>query len=160
MDSERGSIPVFSPSDEVARSICEDYIKARSGQGITPGIAEPGLFFVDGEYKDKKDILVVHKELIDAARDRQRQWFINLVELADDEWNKYHLHRSISDMMRFAANFLGLEREWNVEAKADSIQFCPACKMTIQTGAIICGNCRTVIDKDAYKKAGFQPAGV
>jgi len=159
LDEDRGSVQVPTPSDEVARSICEDYITDIFG--VQKGVAEPGIFFIDGAYvqkdgePDKKTIAQIAKDKIEQARARQRQWFVHLVEIADDEWSKYHTHKSISDLQRFAAKILGLEREWNVDAKVESTGFCPACKMTVQVGAMICGNCRTVIDKEAYQKAGF-----
>lgn len=153
LDEDRGSVQVPTPSNEVARSICEDYISSLFG--VEKNRAEPGIFYVDGEYRDKKTILAVAKNEIEQAKVKQKQWFIHLVEIADDEWGKYHAHKSISDLQRFAARSLGLEREWNVDAKAESTGFCPACKMTVQVGAMICGNCRTIIDKLAYEKAGF-----
>lgn len=157
VDHDRGSLTVPVPSDEVARSICQDYTR---GQLLyVMGESEPGLFFVPGEYTSKKAILEVIKEKLAAAREMQRNWFVKLVKLGDDEWNKYHNHKMISDLQRYAAKTLGLQREWNVEGQAEATSFCPACKMVMPTGALICGSCRTIVNPEAYKKAGLQQVG-
>jgi len=150
LDEDRGSVQVPTTSDEVARSICEDYIDALFG--VQKGISEPGIFWIEGAFRDKKAIQIAAGEKLEQAKIKQRQWFIHLVEIGDDEWSKYRTHKSVSDLQRFAARSLGFDREWNVDAKAESIQFCPACRMTIQSGAMICGNCRTVLDPVAYAK--------
>lgn len=157
LDMDRGSISVPTVSAEVARSICEDY--KISKLGFVAGEAEPGLDYVEGEYKDKKSVLAVAKDKIERMMALQKQWFIQLVEIADDEWSKYHSHKSVSDIQRYAAKFLGLEREWNVEGTAESNTFCPACRSVVMVGAVVCGACRTIIKPEEYKKFGFQTAG-
>lgn len=157
LDMDRGSLTVPTPSEEVARAICQDFISAQLA--YSPGEAEPGLFFVEGSFT-KKEVLDKFKDRISGAKERQRQWYVRLVEVADDEWAKYHSHKSISDLQRFAAVQLGLEREWNVQGTADAHQFCPACKMVMSADAMICGSCRTIVKPEEYKKAGFATAGV
>lgn len=154
LDMDRGSLSVPTTSSDVAKSICEDYKSAKLGYIL--GHSEPGIFHIEGEYKDKKAILAIAKDKIEHARALQRNWYVKLVEIADDEWAKYRSNKSISDTQRFAAKSLGLDREWNVEAKAEANRFCPACRAVIVDGASICGNCRTIIDPEAYAK--FQPA--
>lgn len=157
LDNDRGSITVPTPSSEVARSICDDY--SASQLAYFRGEAEPGVFFIDGEYKDKKSVLAVAKGEIERARMLQKNWFMRLVAIADDEWNKYHSHKTISELQRFAAKSLGLEREWNIEGTVNSLAFCPACKVPVKSDAIVCSSCRTIINVEAYKKAGFQQVG-
>jgi hypothetical protein len=157
LDSDRGSLTVQVPSDEVARSIAEDY--ARAQLAYTQGIAEPGIFWIPGEYTDKKAIVAIAKDKLAQVREMQKNWFMRLVAIADDEWNKYHSHKSISDLQRFAAKSLGLDREWNIQGAVANTKFCPACKTPTNVGAIVCSNCRTIIDHKAYKEAGFVQAG-
>ncbi len=154
MDMDRGSLTVPTVSEEIARSICEDYSRAQLA--YEKGEVEPGLFYIPGEYKDKKAVLAAHKDKIDAARARQKNWFMRLVEIADDEWNKYHSHKMISDVQRYAAEFLGLEREWNVKGQVESLTQCPACKSQITVGALVCSVCRTIVNPEEYKKRGLQ----
>lgn len=156
LDSDRGSLTIPTLSSEVARSIVEDYKGAQLG--YAPGVAEPGIFWVQGEF-DKKTALATHKNKIDHARVLQRQWFVTLVEVADDEWNKYHSHKMISDLQRYASKFLGMEREWNIQATADANTFCPACRAVLDRQALVCGNCRTIIKPEEYKKANLSQVG-
>jgi hypothetical protein len=158
VDMDRGSLTVPTPSDEVARSICDDYSRAQLAYHI--GDSEPGIFWIPGEYKDKKAILTIASDKIAAARILQRNWYMRLVAIADDEWNKYHTHKMISDLQRHAAKTLGLEREWNIQATVASTVFCPACRATMNVGATVCSSCRTIVNPEAYKKAGFAQAGV
>lgn len=157
LDNDRGSITVPTPSDEVARSICQDYSAAQLA--YVRGEAEPGLFFLEGEYKDKKAVLAVAKDRITEARRQQKNWFMRLIAIADDEWSKYHSHKMISELQRFAARSLGLERDWNIEGTVNALAFCPACKVPVKADAIVCASCRTIINPEAYKKSGFTQVG-
>lgn len=157
LDSDRGSLTIPTTSDEIARSICDDYKKAQLAYGAN---TEPGLFWIEGEYKDKKAILAVAADKIADARRKQRNWFTRLVEIADDEWNKYHSHKMVSDLQRYAAKNLGLEREWNIQGTVASTSFCPACRSIVSNEALVCATCRTILKMDEYKKRGIVQAGV
>jgi len=163
LDADRGSLTIPTISEEVARSICQDYITSQLG--YMASIAEPGLFWIIGDYrvylddkitlditKTKKAITAVASHQIQKSREKQKAWFIRLLEIADDEWVKYHSHRSISDLQRYASKYLGLEREWAEIGEAEVPTLCPACKSPIQSDALICGNCRTVVNAEGYKK--------
>lgn len=153
IDGERGSLAVEYASDKIAKSICEDYKKSKLG--YIPNEAEPGVIWIPGEYKDKKTILAVAGKQIEEARQKQTTWFRRLIEIADDEWNKFHMHKSISDEQRYAVDYFQLEREWNVKGKVETTGRCPACTTMISTAAIVCPNCRIVLKPEEYKKRGF-----
>lgn len=137
------------PSYRIAESIVEDYIRACMGVKEN---CRPGLFWVEGDVPLEK----VDKALLKANVDAQTLWYIELVKIADDEWQKYRRHDFISDLQREAARFLNLEREWAISAEklaaAKTDSRCPACMMMVDPEASICHACRTVINPAKYKQ--------
>jgi RNase P subunit RPR2 len=83
----------------------------------------------------------------------QENWFTELIKLADDDWNKTHQHKMITDDQRYACKALGMKRDWMVEIpKEVRLTICPACMKDFPTGAIVCQNCRFIIDVEKYEK--------
>jgi hypothetical protein len=114
------------------------------------------MFWVEGEYTAAQ----VMKQFADKckeAMERQKRYFVQLVKIADDDYSKTKQLKSVSDLQRFASNFLNLEREWNIEAKIDSLERCPACASIIAKGIAICPQCTAILDEK--KAAKFQFAG-
>ena len=152
LDGDRGSLPVRIPAEEVARSIVEDYCKS------TPlyenGISSPGLFWVYGELTPI-EIFKKHVSECKKAVALQREWFIRLVKDADDNWEKFHQLKMISSLHRFAADYLVLERPWNVDAEANKNTKCPACYSVIPAEAALCMYCKAIIDIDRYNAFTF-----
>lgn len=170
LDHERGSAPIHHPGEEVAAALCRDYINGNLR--IVSEEAEPGIFFVTEaltRLKDepesvylsrvKADIKKKYATRIQEALRRQKNWFIQLVEFADDEWNKFHNHKMISDLQRYACDYLGLTREWNVKGESLGNVFCPACQSTISKDAIVCPQCRVVVKPEEYKAKKFETVG-
>jgi hypothetical protein len=148
IDDERGSITVTIPANRVAASIVNDYISA---QLVSSEAARPGVFWVSGEFKMTNP---THMALLEEARVKQKNWFVELVKLADDDWSRYKSHRMISDIQRYACSALDLEREWRFKpAPAESK--CPACKSSVEPDTIVCPSCRCVLDVEGYKKLQF-----
>lgn len=131
------------PSYNVARSIVEDYIRATID---ATDEAYPGLFWVDRAVESP--LKECPKEIAKVIT-AQNLWFKRLVERADDDWKQFHRMRAISDIQRYAATALGLQREW-ITPSAEEIKFCPACKSAVDIDALICKTCRTVLDKERY----------
>ena len=116
IDENRPALVVPEPSDRVCASICRDF--AIGIMGYEPGRAEPGLTWVQGEYGPS----VVEKMMapqMATLRERQNEWFKNLVVIADDDWSKLHMRRAISGLQRVACRCLGLEREWNIDIEIE-----------------------------------------
>lgn len=137
--------------DEMARSIVQDYSTAQVSLG--PG-AEPGLFWVPGRLTEK-EVVYNYPELIEEYSAKQKKWFHNLVALADADWNKNHNMLAVSDLQRSAARALGIKKEW-VEFQQQETVSCPFCTVSVPPFAIVCPNCKNVIDKVRYE----QIAGV
>jgi len=76
--------------------------------------------------------------------------------MADDDWEKSRQHKFISDIQRYAAKSLKLVRPWIISTITDQgLIKCVACQSNIDSKAIICPNCRCIIDMDKYKTLQF-----
>ena len=160
LDSDRGSLRVPAPSFEVARSIVEDY--CTSHLGYDKEDAMPGMFHVDGAYT-VAEVTVKFKDELVLAKKKQDNWFIRLVKIADDEWNRTHRHAAISDMQRVACEAMGFTRDWLMkpnEEETVQAKYCPACSVPITNGPVICPNCKLVLNKTEYEKLKGQFATV
>ena len=157
LDGDRGSMRVPAPSYDVARSIVEDYVT--SHLGYEQHIAMPGMFFVPDAYTVDE----VKKKFADRLKEAKRlqtEWFVRLVKIADDEWNRTHRHGAISDMQRVACKALGFTREWLMVPNPEEIQkpnVCPGCGTVINGNPMICAGCKFVLDRKRYdeNKANF-----
>lgn len=158
-------VPILS--DEVARGLCQDYINANLAVEFTPDpdgtIAVPGIFYVDGAMTPKfvKDN---HKAKVDQAQKNTAAWFLRLVKLADDDWQRYHQHKGITDLQRSACKYLGIPREWNIDIFELKSSLCWSCKTSVNPEAIIC-SCNAILNAAAYEAnkdryVGGQAAGV
>lgn len=146
------TIKVTVLAKDIARSLVNDYI-----QGVVAYKENcyPALFWVRGIYNRDK-VKAELKNQVAEAQANQRNWFEAIVKMADDDWAQWHQHKFITDNQRFAASYLGLDREWLMtpNATANLTQLCPACKSTIHIDAAICANCRAVVD--SKKAAAFK----
>ena len=144
-------IVAFESGEIVARALVEDFVKAQLE--YTPS-AHPGLMWIPGEVDESKVKFKFIEELKD-LKVKQDRWFMKLIEKADDDWNKFRHHRSITDVQRRACEFLKLKREWT--SVEDSTKFidCPACMTRIRETVIICPNCHVVINEQLAAKLHF-----
>ena len=150
VDPDR-SVPVTNPPYKVAKSIVDDYISSSLQADSTAG---PGLFWKVGKYTlemVKKEC----KEELEDARRRQTAWFLNLVKLADDDWEKTRQHKFISDLQRFAARALNLDRPWLIEVSNLTTKRCPACGNNTTESIVVCPTCRCILDKEKYDTLQF-----
>lgn len=154
IDEHRGALKIPIEADEVARSVVEDYVSTHLGYGPE---ACPGLFWVPGSFT-KEQVKAQFKDKIAQAERLQNNWFGELVKIADDSWGVYHKHNAISDLMRVAADRLGLQREWMIKVAGDNVITCPACGKDNLKGTAICMNCRCVLDESKAKSLKFAGA--
>ena len=156
---EGRSIVVKCSPHEIARSIVEDYVTSNLAYSENDNAA-PGIFWKPGFYTKIEVIAKFSKEIKD-IKERQWKWFIKLVRMADDDWEKTRQHKSISDMQRFACKALGQDRPWIIQPteamlmSSNQIIKCPSCMSVLQIGVVVCANCRCIIDMDKYKKLNF-----
>lgn len=163
LDSDRPVLVVPTVPEEVAQSICFDYMKGQ--MALTLGDAEPGLFWIWGDHhmpleewdeKRAAAIIAEHAAEFRAARTKQHNWFKALVALADDAWSKFHQRGMISVPQRIAAARLKLEREWLLEAEVTaSMSECPVCFDKVHPRAILCRTCNAILKPEEYARHQF-----
>ena len=150
LDDKRGTIPIWTPSDEIARSLIYDY---RTACLAIDEDAVPGLFWVDGE-KTLAALGRDHGKELNQYQKFQENWFERLVKLADDDWERLHKHTAISGLQRMAAKSLGLDRPWLIVKPHEQTK-CPACRSIVEREAIVCFACHCVLNVEEYKKLTF-----
>lgn len=128
---------------EVAKSIVEDYCSAKIQ---TTALDRPGLFVIE-KIVEAEDVKTLYPQEFENAYESHKRWCKRLVKMADDLWSEKRSRRHIDGAMIFGAEFLGLDREWMRIKDQDEIKKCFACKVTVDSDAIICHNCKTVLDK-------------
>jgi hypothetical protein len=150
----RPQVEVISNSMEIARSIVDDFISAQLAIDVD-GSAQPGLTWVRGavvpiELKTK------HADVVTRLRASQREWYMRLVQMADDDWEKYKRHTAVSDIQRYAAVDLGYtDKDWLILPEKLMSVKCPACKSSNVPDTIVCPVCRCILDKEKYQKLTF-----
>jgi hypothetical protein len=137
----------------MAKSIVDDYCSGIFG--YIPGISEPGLFWIPGELtvaEAKKQ----HGALFQQAEQRQREWYLRLVQAADSLWSRTNMSPSaISDDMRRAARELKLDtKEWLTNFQAVELTKCVACGSARNPAFPVCPTCKHV-DKAKAKELGL-----
>jgi hypothetical protein len=152
LDETRGALPVVILAEDVAKSIVNDFVG--SFQGIGPN-TKPGMFYVSGKYT-KEEIKKQFPDKVKLAATQQRVWGMELVRLADDDWQKYHRLKSINELPRYFAELFGLKRDWlalvpEEEVKEELIR-CKFCAETIPAVAIVCPNCKNILDSKKYEE--------
>jgi len=147
-------IPVSSFN--VAESIVRDFCNSQLGCDNSKRV--PGIFFILGE-KDSKTIVKDHKKELDVARDKQKEWYLALVKIADTLWARTQGNPlAITNTARQAAINLGLDKPWMQDFKTMQMENCPACGTLRQNLFPVCANCKTVLDMERYKKLGLAVA--
>jgi len=151
-----GEQPPFNmtiPGEQLANSIVNDYISSQMGYDEN---SHPAVFWVLGEFTDPKEILTRFKNEIAKAKKKQNNWFHSLVKAADDIWQRYRQHKMITDTQRFAARAMGAtNKEWYSSPEPVALITCPACKTLVEGNAIVCKNCKVVLNAEEAKKLGL-----
>jgi len=157
LDEYRPVLIVPTPPEDVAEAICFDYKKGQLELSI--GVAEPGLFWVPGDYskKEKHDELqAIYAEDFRHAGKLQVEWFKALVTKADDAWGKFHQRAMIPQITKIAASRLKLERDWLLDAEVKAaMSECPVCFSKVHPQAIICRGCQNILKPAEYAKYQF-----
>jgi hypothetical protein len=155
LDESRGTLRVPDPSDQVARSICEDYIESQLG---VDEFARPALFWLPDDLTVGK-IILDYKDDIAKRLELQRKWFLNVSMLADNDWQRYHQHNVISSFQRKCADIIGWnprEHEWMSPMTTMESSSCPACGTSVVKDVIICPTCKCVLNETLAKEKGLK----
>jgi len=161
IDKDRGSMRVLDPSYEVARSIIEDYCNAQLEAGVG---CHPGIMWKLGEWTPEQVKVHFAEELAELRR-IQNNWFMAIVKLGDDDWEKTRQHHAISDTQRIAAKKLdptnSRQRPWIMINPSDVVPgkidmtICAACGSDIPTSVVLCRYCGYVLDPERHKEMQF-----
>jgi len=156
-------IPVASIS--VANSVVNDYINGMLA--YNPGMACPGLFYVPGaKWNEKQEVDLAatlawiqkeHTNQLEKAFNMQKQWYYDLVKMADILWARTNGNPiAVDDNMRLAAQELGIkDKPWMQDFNTVDMTACPACGALRNPAFPICGQCRTIVDKKKFDELGL-----
>lgn len=155
IDENQPLLEIPQGSIIVAGSIVNDYVNGLAMINETMG---PGLFFIPGDI-DLIKLRVSYKDRLDAALIKQRNWFMQLIKIADGLWARTGGNPIvIDDDMRMAANELNLtDKEWLKDSQTVGLIRCVACGGMRNPLYPICSNCKMVIDVAAFNKLGIRP---
>lgn len=148
---EKRNFPVEVEAIKIAQSIVNDIVNSHLESDDE---SHAGLLAIDGEINGQI-LKTKYKDHLQELKNCQTRWFRKLVVMADNDWEKYHTHVSISDLQRKAVSMLNLERPYMDVIKSDVPKLCPVCQDLIPVNAIVCKSCKAVLDVDKYKEFQF-----
>lgn len=159
MFDQEPSLEIVNSSIQVANSIVVDYCNGILGCNM--GDSMPGLFYLLGEHtaKDVKTKPEFLGQLV-AAKAKQDKWMATLVKMADVLWARHQGNPLvISDDMKMAAELLNMkDKPWMKDFTMMKMTNCPACGSMVNPSFPICGNCKTIINQEEYKKMNLKQA--
>lgn len=140
---------VHVASAQIANSVVEMHI--RSQLGYKPEFAYPALFAIPNREVTAAEVFKDYLNQVKKAQEAQKQWFIELVRMADDDWTLAHRHQMVSDIQRTAARELGLRREWLDAVPGIDVAACNFCGSgLLNPDAPICPTCRNIHNPEKY----------
>lgn len=139
---------------QIASSIVNDYTAGLVG--VRAGIAQPGLFYVEGR-KAPEQIIKDHKPELERAKRLQDAWYSNLVTAADSLWARSNGNPlAIPTDSRIAAEALGLKNKpWMQDFNTLQMVACVNCGNLRNPAYPSCPSCRVVVDPALFKKLGL-----
>ncbi len=156
IDDKQPLLEIPVSSYNVADSIVKDFCIAQLGCNMND--KKPGLFFVIGEF-DQKTLIAKHSAELKLAEERQHNWFLALVKVADILWSRTSGNPlAISNDARHAAKVLRLDKPWMQDFKTMQMINCPACGSLRANQFPVCANCKTILDAEKYKALGLKQA--
>jgi len=137
-------------ADSVVRDYCNGILACNMGDSM------PGLFWLPGnvtvnELKEK------HKEILEGAKKKQRNWFNALIKMADMLWARSSGNPlAISEDMKMAAKEINVTRDWTRNFEHIEMISCHACGQLVRNTVIVCSNCKIVMKPDEFKKLNLS----
>ncbi len=155
VDENQPLLEIPVSSIQIADSVVKDYMNGLLACNM--GDKQPGLFYVPGEFtldKLKKE----HPGLLTQAYERQRNWFLELIRIADILWSRTNGNPlAISDDARLACKELHIQtKPWLGDVQAMELIRCIACGSLRNPAFPICQSCKTIVDKPLALKLGLM----
>ena len=159
VDEDQPLLEIPTSSIAVADSIVRDYINGMLACDM--GERKPGLFYVPGEIDptDAKKKLEIY-QLIKQAEQRQKNWYLELVKMADVLWARTNGNPlAVNELMKLAAQELGIkDKPWIRDFSTIQMDNCPACGQMRNPQYPICPSCHTIVDRNLFEKMGLAQA--
>jgi hypothetical protein len=154
MEEGQPPLEIIHSSIQMAESFIKDYC---AQIGVEYGSKMPGLFFVPGAVS-KDEILKKYSNKLDEYRDKQKEFFHNLVKLADIMFARTNGNPiTISDDARLAANYLGMkDKPWLLDYQTMEKSPCKFCGEFINPKYPVCKHCHCVIDVELANKMNIR----
>ena len=153
IDEEQPLLEIPVSSVQVADSIIKDYCNGILGCNMST--AMPGLFYILGEHT-VLDIKKSYKGELDAALVKQRNWYSELIKLADSLWARSNGNPlAISDSMRVAAKEMNLIKDWMKDFTMLDTVRCKACGALLNPLYPVCPACHAINDPVKAKELGL-----
>lgn len=151
IDPDQPPLEIGCSSIQMADSIVNDWCSGILGCDMAEN--KPGLFYLPGNITVEA-LKKEHKAILDAADRRQKNWFQNLVKLADSLWARTNGNPLvISDQMRLAARSLNItSKDWVSSNAQVELISCVACGSFIKSSVIVCPTCKVVVKPEEFKK--------
>jgi hypothetical protein len=147
-------IEIPNSAVQVADSIIRDWANGMLMCDMNESM--PGLFFIPGEI-NAKELKERYSDAFNTAVRRQKNWYNNLIRLADVGWAQTNgSPRAISDLMRLAAEALNLrDRDWMKTTVDQEKIKCIACGNLRNPQFPVCSTCNRIVDIELAKKLGI-----
>lgn len=154
IDENQPLLEIPHSSIQIADSIVKDYCNGVVACDMHDNM--PGLFFLPGEWTVDK-IKKEKKAELDAANNRQRNWYTALVRMADALWSRSNGNPlTISDEMKIAARELNfVNKEWLKDSQTMELVRCAACGHLKNPLYPVCSNCKNITDPVKAKELGL-----
>lgn len=139
----RPTLEVPVSSVEIANSVIMDFSNGMLACDMVD--ARPGLFFVPGEV-NVLEVKTKYKDQLLSVHAKQKNWFMNLVKIADSLWARSNDNPlAISDEMRLAARELNLDQKpWLKDYHTVELVNCKACGSLKNPIYPICPTCKSI----------------
>jgi hypothetical protein len=162
-DPHQPLLEIQTSSVRIAESVIIDYCNGLIGCDMHSKM--PGLFFVQGVLTKKNCNSYIQPNtnktfgiLLEEARRKQKEYFLELVKIADLLWVRSSGNPMvIGSDMKMAAKELGmLDKPWIGESKRIDMAPCKACGEFVNPTFPVCKHCKAIINREEAERLGLK----
>jgi len=154
VDEHQPLLEIPVSSIQIADSIVRDYANGLLACNMAEQM--PGLFYVPGEYTVER-IKKEHAPLLQQANAKQRNWYKELIRIADILWSRSNGNPlSISEDARIACHELNISNKpWLSDKQTMELIRCVACGSLRNPAFPVCQSCHAVVDAKKAAELGL-----
>jgi len=151
IDENQPLLEIPVSSIQIADSIVRDYCNGLLACDMAGKM--PGLFYIPGEFSVDK-LKKEHLPLLIKAKEQQKNWFLELIRIADILWSRSNGNPlSISEDARLACKELNItQKPWLGDVQHAELVRCVACGSLRNSNFPICQTCKAIADPELAKK--------